>query len=69
LDPARGGLLLRWSSASAWRTGWGSHRRWASTLGIGAAWSWTLLWSLLVFNLGIEVVQLAIVAVAAQGPL
>ncbi len=34
----------------------------ASALGIDAAWSWTLLWSLLVFNLGIEVVQLAIIA-------
>jgi hydrogenase/urease accessory protein HupE len=35
----------------------------ASALGIDTAWSWTLLWSLLVFNLGIEVVQLAIIAV------
>lgn len=35
----------------------------ASALGIDAAWSWTLLWSLLVFNLGIETVQLAITAV------
>jgi hypothetical protein len=34
----------------------------ASALGIDAAWSWTLLWSLLVFNLGIEVVQLALIA-------
>ncbi|MGK3204345.1 HupE/UreJ family protein [Amycolatopsis sp. MEPSY49] len=34
----------------------------ASALGIDAAWSWTLLWSLLVFNLGIETVQLAIIA-------
>ncbi|GHF40951.1 hypothetical protein FHX82_004896 [Amycolatopsis bartoniae] len=34
----------------------------ASVLGIDTAWSWTLLWSLLVFNLGIEVVQLAIIA-------
>lgn len=34
----------------------------ASALGIDQAWSWTLLWSLLVFNVGIEVVQLAIVA-------
>ncbi|MFD7392307.1 HupE/UreJ family protein [Streptomyces sp. NPDC059852] len=33
----------------------------AGALGIEAAWSWTLLWSLLVFNLGIEAVQLAIV--------
>jgi HupE/UreJ protein len=34
----------------------------ASALGITAAWSWKLLWSLLVFNLGIEVVQLCIIA-------
>jgi hydrogenase/urease accessory protein HupE len=34
----------------------------ASALGIDAAWSWTLLWSLLVFNLGIEAVQLTIIA-------
>lgn len=36
----------------------------ASALGIDAAWSWELLGSLLVFNLGIEVVQLAIIAIA-----
>ncbi|WP_431906523.1 HupE/UreJ family protein [Amycolatopsis thermoflava] len=36
----------------------------AGALGIEQAWSWSLLWSLLVFNLGIEVVQLAIIAVA-----
>ena len=35
----------------------------ASALGIDEPWSWTLLWSLLVFNLGIEVVQLSIIAV------
>jgi len=34
----------------------------ASALGIDEPWSWTLLWSLLVFNLGIEIVQLSIVA-------
>ncbi|WP_031090691.1 HupE/UreJ family protein [Streptomyces sp. NRRL WC-3549] len=34
----------------------------AGALGIEAAWSWTLLWSLLVFNIGIEVVQLAVIA-------
>lgn len=34
----------------------------AGALGIDAAWSWTLLWSLLVFNLGIETVQLVIIA-------
>lgn len=36
----------------------------AGALGIDEAWSWELLWSLLAFNLGIEAVQLAIVAVA-----
>ncbi|MFT4285997.1 MAG: HupE/UreJ family protein [Protaetiibacter sp.] len=35
----------------------------AGALGIDEPWSWTLLWSLLVFNLGIEAVQLAIIAV------
>lgn len=34
----------------------------ASALGIEQAWSWTLLWSLLVFNAGIEAVQLGIIA-------
>lgn len=33
----------------------------ASALGIDQAWSWTLLWSLLIFNVGIETVQLAII--------
>ncbi|WP_448809055.1 HupE/UreJ family protein [Agromyces bauzanensis] len=36
----------------------------ASALGIDEDWSWGLLWSLLAFNVGIEVVQLAIIAVA-----
>ncbi|MEZ3160401.1 HupE/UreJ family protein [Microbacterium sp. BWT-B31] len=36
----------------------------AGALGIDEPWSWTLLWSLLVFNLGIEAVQLGIIAVA-----
>jgi hypothetical protein len=35
----------------------------ASALGIHEPWSWTLLWSLLVFNVGIEVVQLTIIAI------
>ncbi|MTD57947.1 HupE/UreJ family protein [Amycolatopsis pithecellobii] len=35
----------------------------ASALGIDTAFSWPLLWSLLVFNIGVEVVQLAIIAV------
>jgi hypothetical protein len=35
----------------------------AGALGIDEAFSWTLLWSLLVFNVGIEVVQLTIIAV------
>jgi hypothetical protein len=34
----------------------------AGALGINAAWSWTLLWSLLVFNIGIETVQLGLIA-------
>jgi len=36
----------------------------ASALGIDQPWSWTLLWSLLVFNLGIEAVQIGIIALA-----
>lgn len=35
----------------------------AGALGIDEAFSWTLLWSLLVFNVGIETVQLGIIAV------
>ena len=35
----------------------------AGALGIDAAWSWSLLWSLLSFNVGIEAVQLGIIAV------
>jgi hypothetical protein len=35
----------------------------AGALGIDEAWSWKLLWSLLVFNVGIEVVQLSIIIV------
>ncbi|MBQ9918323.1 MAG: HupE/UreJ family protein [Microbacterium sp.] len=35
----------------------------ASALGIDEPWSWTLLWSLLVFNIGIEAVQLGIIVV------
>ncbi|QAY64750.1 HupE/UreJ family protein [Xylanimonas allomyrinae] len=35
----------------------------AGALGIDEPWSWTLLWSLLVFNVGIEVVQLGIIAI------
>jgi hypothetical protein len=34
----------------------------AGALGIQQAWSWTLLWSLLVFNAGIEAVQLGLIA-------
>ncbi len=33
----------------------------AGALGIQQAWSWSLLWSLVVFNLGIEAVQLSII--------
>jgi hypothetical protein len=35
----------------------------AGALGINEAFSWTLLWSLLVFNVGIETVQLTIIAI------
>jgi hypothetical protein len=35
----------------------------ASALGIDAAWSWQLLWSLLVFNVGLETVQLSIIVI------
>ncbi len=35
----------------------------ASALGIDEPWSWTLLWSLLVFNVGIEAVQIAIIVI------
>lgn len=35
----------------------------AGALGIDEAWSWSLLWSLLVFNVGIEAVQLGIIAI------
>ncbi|WUH91741.1 HupE/UreJ family protein [Streptomyces sp. NBC_00433] len=34
----------------------------AGALGIDSAFSWTLLWSLVVFNVGIEAVQLALIA-------
>ena len=35
----------------------------AGALGIDEPWSWQLLWSLLVFNVGIEAVQLGVIAV------
>lgn len=35
----------------------------ASALGIDEPWSWTLLWSLLVFNVGIEAVQIGIIII------
>lgn len=35
----------------------------ASALGIDEAWSWSLLWSLLVFNVGIEAVQVAVILI------
>ncbi|WP_433826415.1 HupE/UreJ family protein [Actinoplanes sp. CA-015351] len=36
----------------------------AGALGIDEAWSWTLLWSLLVFNVGIESVQIGLILLA-----
>jgi hydrogenase/urease accessory protein HupE len=75
----RGGDALRWRAPAGTRdelTGWDRWRLpvvfafglvhgvgFAGALGIDAAWSWTLLWSLLSFNVGIEAVQLAIIAV------
>lgn len=35
----------------------------AGALGIDHAWSWSLLWSLVVFNIGIETVQLGLIAI------
>jgi hydrogenase/urease accessory protein HupE len=35
----------------------------ASALGIDEPWSWSLLWSLLVFNVGIEAVQIGIILI------
>lgn len=35
----------------------------AAALGIDEPWSWTLLWSLLVFNIGIEAVQIGLILV------
>lgn len=70
---------LRWRAPAGTRdelTGWDRRRLpvvfafglvhgvgFAGALGIDAAWSWTLLWSLLSFNVGIEAVQLGIIAV------
>jgi len=74
----RGATEIRTSSSSHVsldRSGWGRLAvvfgfglvhglGFAGALGIDAAWSWTLLWSLLVFNLGIEAVQLGLIVVA-----
>lgn len=70
---------LRWRAPAGTRDERGTWDRWrlpvvfvfglvhgvgfAGALGIDAAWSWTLLWSLLSFNVGIEAVQLGIIAV------
>lgn len=70
---------LRWHGPAGTRaapTGWDRWRLpvvfvfglvhgvgFAGALGIDAAWSWTLLLSLLSFNVGIEAVQLGIIAV------
>ncbi|MEV0951201.1 HupE/UreJ family protein [Promicromonospora sp. NPDC050249] len=70
---------LRWRAPAGTRdelTGWDRWRLpvvfafglvhgvgFAGALGIDAAWSWTLLWSLLSFNVGIEAVQLGLIAV------
>ncbi|WP_285102936.1 HupE/UreJ family protein [Promicromonospora sp. MEB111] len=70
---------LRWHAPAGTRDERGAWDRWrlpvvfvfglvhgvgfAGALGIEAAWSWTLLLSLLSFNVGIEAVQLGIIAV------
>jgi hydrogenase/urease accessory protein HupE len=70
---------LRWRARAGTRDERGVWDRWrlpvvfafglvhgvgfAGALGIDAVWSWTLLWSLLSFNVGIEAVQLGIIAV------
>ncbi len=70
---------LRWRGPAGTRDERGAWDRWrlpvvfvfglvhgvgfAGALGIDEPFSWTLLWSLLVFNVGIEVVQLGIIAV------
>ena len=57
--PSRGASLLRLGIVFGFGLIHGLG--FASALHITEPWSWTLLWSLLVFNLGIEAVQLAII--------
>lgn len=59
--PTRGAALLRLSIVFGFGLIHGLG--FASALHITEPWSWTLLWSLLVFNLGIEAVQLSIILV------
>ncbi|GAA4692817.1 HupE / UreJ protein [Promicromonospora umidemergens] len=62
---ARGALTAweRWRLPVVFAFGLVHGVGFAGALGIDAAWSWTLLWSLLSFNVGIEAVQLGIIAV------
>lgn len=62
---ARGALTAweRWRLPVVFAFGLVHGVGFAGALGIEAAWSWTLLWSLLSFNVGIEAVQLGIIAV------
>ena len=59
--PSRGALALRLGIVFGFGLVHGLG--FASALNIQEPWSWTLLWSLLVFNVGIEAVQLAIIAI------
>ncbi|VXB22272.1 HupE / UreJ protein [Microbacterium sp. 8M] len=59
--PSRGASLLRLGIVFGFGLIHGLG--FASALNITEPWSWTLLWSLLVFNLGIEAVQLAVILV------
>ena len=67
---AAAAALSRREAASRWRLpvvfafGLLHGLGFASALGIDEGWSWELLWSLIAFNLGIEAVQLVLIAIA-----
>lgn len=60
----RGELAGRWRLPVVFAFGLLHGLGFASALGIDDAWSWELLWSLLAFNVGVELAQLAVIAVA-----
>lgn len=60
----RGELPGRWRMPVVFAFGLLHGLGFASALGVDEAWSWGLLWALIAFNVGIEVAQLAIIAVA-----